>query len=230
MATKRKKAKAKAKRKWGHGGARPGAGRKPIPRTERAYVPHIARPVVTKNRPVFARFDCVDGVASLRLKAHRRILEDIFADENRLGFRLVHYSIQSDHLLLLCEANDNPSMWRGLQRIGSRIARVLNKRLERSGRLFRERYFSNVVDNPEQAHDLLRHVLLRRHELAFEAGNKPVTDFDPNTSSAFFDGWKRPWAKGTRTPEAGDPVLPPRSWLLREGWKKHGLLRAKWDG
>ena len=47
--------------------------------------------------------------------------------------------------------------------------------------------------------------------------------FDPCSSAAWFDGWRSPPARGDG-PQA--PVRPPKSWLLRIGWRRHGLLEV----
>ena len=85
------------------GGYRAGAGRKRIPRDKRGYVPHITRPRVTKSTPVHVTLRCVDGLRSLRHKRVVALIESIFAAENRKGFRLIHYSIQTNHLHLIAE-------------------------------------------------------------------------------------------------------------------------------
>jgi hypothetical protein len=44
---------------------------------------------------------------------------------------------------------------------------------------------------------------------------------DPCSSGRYFDGWRPPVAAPVgRAP----PVSPPHTWLLSEGWRRHGLL------
>ena len=54
----------------------------------------------------------------------------------RFGFRLIEFSVQSNHLHLLCEARDRRALARGLQGLLIRIARGLNRLLGRRGRVF----------------------------------------------------------------------------------------------
>ncbi len=52
-------------------------------------------------------------------------------------------------------------------------------------------------------------------------GAAPPVRLDQASSGRWFDGWKR------RPGEApGDPpeVAAPRGWLLRRGWRRHGLI------
>ena len=56
----------------------------------------------------------------------------------------------------------------------------------------------------------------RKHERTSTDG------VDRCSSGAWFDGWK-----GDRVQVVGEaPVMPPGTWLAREGWRYHGLLRT----
>ena len=209
------------------GGWRPGAGRKRIPRDKRGYVPHIRRPKVTRHTPVHVTLRCVDGLPSLRRPTHKRVIDDIFARESRKGFRLVHYSIQGNHLHLICEGDDTLAVSRGVQRIASLIARYLNKRLRRRGRFFRERFDGKVLSTPRQMRNALRYVLLNHHKHQAESRRDVIVGVDPYSSGQYFDGWREPDIR-CRAPTRGAPVVRPSAWLTREGWRRHGLIRPLW--
>ena len=70
----------------------------------------------------------------------------------RVGFAVVHYSVQSDHLHLLIEADGNRSLARGIQALCVRLARNLNKLLGRRGTVFGDRYHLHVLSTPREAH------------------------------------------------------------------------------
>lgn len=51
---------------------------------------------------------------------------------------------------------------------------------------------------------------------------RSFADFDPCSSAAWFNGWRQ-----APTIVAGSPpVAQPRTWLVRIGWRRHGLLHA----
>jgi len=180
------------------GGMRAGAGRKRIPRHKRSYVPHIRRPKVTKSTPVHVTLRCVAGLPSLRRANPQRFIERVFAKENRRGFRLVHYSIQGNHLHLICEGRDTQALSRGVQRVSSMMARKLNRYFSRRGRLFKERFHGVVIKTPRQMRAALRYVLLNHHKHQVEAmraaqpSGGSVVGFDAYSSARYFDGWRRP--------------------------------------
>ncbi len=45
----------------------------------------------------------------------------------RIGFRVVHYSIQSNHLHLIVEADSRDDMVSGMRSLGGRLAKRLNE-------------------------------------------------------------------------------------------------------
>ena len=54
----------------------------------------------------------------------------------------------------------------------------------------------------------------------------PLDYIDPCSSWAYFDGWRGRMARRQARARVGDPpVAPPRTWLLRVGWRRHGLVR-----
>ena len=109
-----------------------------------------------------------------------------------------------------------------MQRLASRIARGLNRLLGRAGRYFRDRFHCCVVRSPRQARNLLAYMLLNEHKDRAKQGAR-MGGIDTYSSGEFFDGWADSFAR----PLSRDgPVAAPKSWLLRIGWRRHGLVRT----
>ena len=157
------------------------------------------------------------------------LVEAVLATENRgKGFRLVHYAVRSNHLHLVCEADERLALSRGIQRLGSRVARGINRLLGRSGKLFADRFHARVFRTPREARRVLAYVLLNAHKDLARRGARLV-GLDPFSSGVYFDGWAH---LGPRAPprldtdDGGAPVTKPASWLLRVGWRRAGLIRT----
>ena len=205
-----------------HGGARPGAGR---PKTNGSGVAHRARKEIDARYPAHVTLKLLAGVRSLRSPALLPVLEAAFAEGCRQeGFRVVHYSIQSDHIHLVVEADDSGSLGRGMQGLGIRIARRLNAALGRTGRLFGDRYHARVLRTPKEVRVVLNYVLNNAMLHARRAGGTAPTFVDPYSSGRFFDGWRDVEHVPHVAPGSLRTVARPRSWLLRVGWRRHGLL------
>jgi REP element-mobilizing transposase RayT len=151
--------------------------------------------------------------------------------QQRFGFRLVHFSVQSNHLHLIAEAGDRRALSRGMQGLAVRLARAVNRRLERKGRVFAERYHARALRTPRAVHFALRYVLLnvKKH-----AHSVPPGFIDARSSAPWFDGFQRPielaWgvsqarSRWRATSDLDAPVVPARSWLLRRGFRRYGVF------
>jgi REP element-mobilizing transposase RayT len=166
------------------------------------------------------------GLPSLRHKPLSRLVLDSFhAAKERFGARLVHFSVQSNHVHLLVEVDEHGALSRAMQGLGTRLAKRINHRLERRGPVFGDRYHARALTTPLEVRRALVYVLhnQRRH---FIAAGRP-SGFDPLSTAPYFDGFARDIARPPATaPPSALPVAPARTWLLRIGWRRHGLLGA----
>ena len=134
-------------------------------------------------------------------------------------FRICHFSIQGNHVHLICEAVDNAALSLGMKGWAIRVARGLNSKLGRSGKVFEDRYHFEIVRTPGQCRAALCYVLqnARRHGERLDAA---FNGMDPFSSAWWFDGWKdNSWRAGLPPPEQRT-VAEPESWLLRVGWRR----------
>jgi REP element-mobilizing transposase RayT len=201
--------------RWG--GKRKGAGRKRT--SEKGSVPHDARPELAARHPVHVTLRLARGLPSLRQRRSHRVLQDAMrARRERLGLRLVQYSVQSNHVHLVVEADGRESLSRGMQGLTVRMARALNRAWTRAGKVFADRHHAHALRTPREVRNALAYVLqnARKH------GARLVEAIDPFSSGVWFDGWVDRPVRDDRD----SPVTPARTWLLRVGWRWHGAIRA----
>jgi hypothetical protein len=202
-----------APRTWG--GRRENAGRKPG--SGRRNVVHRVRPKHLERHPAHITLRRAADVPSLR--NHRTYLaaRAALARGSKASFRVVHFSVQRDHIHLIVEGTDRLALARGVQGLCVRIARAVNKVLGRNGAVFGDRYHRRDLSTPREVRNAIAYVLLnwRKH-------NPSVRGWvDHFSSGAWFHGWTAlPIA-----PSGVCPVVEPRTWLLLIGWRRHGLLR-----
>jgi REP element-mobilizing transposase RayT len=164
------------------------------------------------------------GLPSLRTVKLVRVLERSFAEAcDRRRFRLVHFSVQNDHLHAIVEATSVSDLASGMKSIGSRLARAVNRVFARRGPVLADRYHLHILRSPAEVRRAIAYVLLnaRRH-LAKLGRALPRPAIDPASSGRFFLGWNRRFqpASSLHPPS----VTPPRTWLLCTGWRRHGLI------
>lgn len=209
------------------GGKREGAGRKPN-EPGKPRLRHAARPVVKARFPVHVTKRIRPGVWLRRFEL-AKILASAFVHGCRMSvdgdleFRICQFSIQGNHIHLICEASSNNALARGVQGWSVRIARGLNGHTQRTGSVFDDRYHLVILRTPNQTRRALCYVLqnARRHR---ERMAPQFHGIDPFSSAWWFDGWKDDaWREGLGPPETRT-VAEAQSWLLRVGWRRHGLI------
>jgi hypothetical protein len=204
------------------GGRREGAGRKRA--TVRPTVPHAKRPEVKARHPVFITIRVRADVPDLRedepwkaiVCAHRR-----FRGNPDLSF--VHYSVMRDHMHSVGEADGKRGLSRGMQAFSSRLAKDLNRCFQRKGPVYAGRYHARELKTPTETRNAIEYTLLNRRKHDAQAGIQHPPDwFDRRSTAAKFEGWRTPLEVPQRFKDYG--TSPPRTWLLREGWRLVGSL------
>jgi REP element-mobilizing transposase RayT len=151
---------------------------------------------------------------------HRAFL----AGRERLGFRLIHFSVQHDHLHLIVEAVDARALSRGMQGLSVRIARAINRRLGRRGQVFADRFHARVLRTPTETRRALLYVLNNVRKHAAQHGASIGPGADPYSSGPHFGGWRVAAAPPPGTRRWGPCCAEAASWLLRIGWQRGGGL------
>jgi len=206
-------------RTWG--GKRKGAGRKRS--GERSRVPHLRRCEFSKDHPLHVTLRVLDEVGRLRVRAVLgAVAEALRLVADREDLRIIHTSIQNNHLHLYCEATSREGLAEGMRSFKTSVSRRINRALGRSGRVFADRYHYEVVKTPKQARAVLCYVMNNWRKHHADRGCRDRVD--PFATGMWFRGWKETDIPKQLVIPPGVIVLPyrePRTWLLREGWKKH---------
>jgi len=210
------------------GGQRPGAGRKPA--SGRKGVPHRARPAHSAAHPVHVtlrstfrplRSQHVFPTLCLAIKGA--------TEREASRFRILHFSVQRDHVHLIVEASDKRALSSGIRSVAIRIALCVNELLRRRGRFWADRWHGRDLASPRQVRNAFSYVLtnFRKHEKSGVGHG-----VDPFSSGSRFDGW-RDFSPGERLPRAGPygslvshvVVSRAKTWLGLVGWRRVGLIR-----
>jgi REP element-mobilizing transposase RayT len=215
------------------GGKRRGAGRPP--KGKRAGSPHKERPFLHERYPVHVVLRVVSAVANLRRRCvYEAIRDATLTTARRENFRIVHLSIQRNHIHLLVEAEHKKALASGMQGFQISAAKHLNAAISkgkpgprRRGSVFPDRYHAEIITSPRQARHALNYVLnnWRKHE---EDRRAPMSSWkiDWFSSAAMFPDWVEygDAAFLWRGPETYHPLIvyQPKTWLLRAGWRRGG--------
>jgi REP element-mobilizing transposase RayT len=195
--------------RWG--GARAGAGRKLV--AARPSPPHRPRAPHQGRWPVHVTLRAREAIPSLRSGRVFSFLRRSLAASHKEAFRVVHFSVQSDHVHLIVEGDRQVALVRGLQGLAGRCAKAINRAVRRRGRVWSSRYHGRALRTPTEARRGLVYVLLN-----FRKHLRAAPGIDPRSSGPWFTGWR------SRQPvsDAASSVAIPRTWLAMVGWRRGG--------
>ena len=221
-----------------HGGKRPGAGRKP--KGPRPGMPHAKRPEHNPRHPVHVTIRVVGNVEGLRRgDIYLALREATIVTARREDFRIVHMSIQRDHIHLIVEADDKAALSKGVRGFSISAARQINKAINeqggdrRTGKVIGDRYHARPLTSPRAVRNTLAYCLCNwRHHGEDQTEPGRGWRVDPFSSGALFFGWKElegsPVLWPLRPTYLPLIVLRPRTWLLAKGWSQfHPLISVR---
>jgi putative transposase len=210
---------AEPRRTWG--GRRPRAGRPRAPAGKR-WVPHRPRPEHNPQHPVHVTLRARLHLPSFRAESVRRLVIGLLAPGRRHtldDLRVLHFSVQRDHLHLIVEGGDRHRLSAGMRSFVIRFALRLNRLLGRKkGKVWAERYHRRDLKTPTETRHALAYVLanFKKHGVV----DRDAPALDVFSTAGRFDGWS------VRTPKLIDtepwPDRTARTWLLTRGWRRAG--------
>ena len=161
-------------------------GRRPASRTR------VGRRSLPGSRCT-SRSGCFPHVWNLRSRRSFRVIgHALELAAVRFETRLCEFSIQGNHIHLVVEARGPKALSQAMQGLGVRVARGLNRMMDRRGRVFADRYHAHVLRTPTEVKRAVHYV---RNNFAKHTGARYVDEYS-SANPAF--------------------ALPrPASWLLR---------------
>jgi REP element-mobilizing transposase RayT len=178
---------------------------------------HDRRPNHNARHPVLVTLRAGPGVPSLRSIALFAAVRDAIAAAHDDAFRVLHFSVQQDHVHAIVESDRHDALTSGIRSLAIRIALAV-KRVSGIRRVWGDRYHARALTTPREVRHAIVYVLLNfRKHLRAPAG------VDPRSSGPWFDGWARP----TRPPTIPSPIAAAQTWLAATGWRRGGLIDCR---
>lgn len=188
-----------------HGGRRPNSGRR---RIHSKGVAHRLREKVNHRTPAHVNFRYKTTV---RNKDTLRLLKRALINARKKGLRILHASLQSNHVHVIVEADSNAILTRGMRSLTVTMAKGLKK-----GRIQLQRYHLHVLKSALETKNAIHYVLFnkQKHEkgtysridgyssiLGLRNGLQLIREFAKDRMTIVI-GKNKPW-----------PLDPPKSYL-----------------
>ena len=102
-------------------------------------------------------------------------------------FRIIHYSMQSNHIHLIAEALNNKVLEKGMRSLTNSFVKRLRRTKKLKGSIQLERYHLHILRNPTEVENAINYVL-RNHQ--HHTGNHQEDNFSSQVQSFFLDKGK----------------------------------------
>ncbi len=198
----------------GWGGKRRGAGRK----NKSGTLNHMKRDQARPQYPMHITLKLRRGLISLRGPKMMSAFQKSLEQAKVKGLRVIHFAVESNHVHLFAETNNNRKLRAGMASLAGRYGRVIRKLSGGRGSVFNGRYHSRVLKTPRETKNALAYVLLNhsKHE-----GVAPYRD--DKSSAAYFSEWNALLGGRYRklpAEDIPDYLSGAESWLARVGWRR----------
>ena len=203
---------------------------------KKSNVLHARRPPHNGRHPVHVTLRLKHGLPSLRQQRLLRLFADVLHDQRKRtykeDFRVVHFSLQTNHVHLVVEADSAKGvasgrkgyapLRAGVSGLMIAFARRLNMMLRRKGKVWDDRYHRHDLKSPTETKRAFAYVLrnfLHHGEVGWGKGI-----VDPFSSAWLFEGWTEPVRPFRPSRRWAWPVCRAKTWLASRGYLRAGRI------
>jgi REP element-mobilizing transposase RayT len=172
---------------------------------------HLARPALATRFPVHVTLRMQPHVWNLRSRRSFRVIGTAVREAaGRFGMRICEFSVQGNHLHLVVEAGGREALARGMQGLGIRLGKGLNRLMGRHGRVLADRYHAHILRTLREVSNAVRYVRDNhaRHARSWSPG-VGASEVDPYSSAGCADlaWWRAERRRPIELPEPGTWML-----------------------
>ncbi len=134
---------------------RKGAGR---PAFHDPGIRHTKRPYIKKPASLHLTVKVKKNKADIKNKSVLKILKRAILNARKQGLKVIHYSLEYDHIHLLIEADNNLVLGKGMQSFGVTIAKAINRLKKIKGGVYLHRYHLRIITGPKQLKNVMNYI------------------------------------------------------------------------
>jgi REP element-mobilizing transposase RayT len=132
-----------------------GAGR---PAMHDAGIRHRERPKLNKLSSLHLTIKIKKIKADLKNKSILKVLKRAICNARKKGLRVIHFSLEYDHVHLLIESPNNFNLGRGMQSLGVTLVRGINVYKKSSGRVYKHRYHFRKIQSSRELKIVMNYI------------------------------------------------------------------------
>lgn len=135
---------------------RKGAGR---PSKHDKGIRHIEREQLKKTSNLHITVKLEKSKAGLKNKQTLALLHKAIKKARLSGLRILHYTLEFDHIHMLIEADNNHQLSRGMQSFGITFSKGINKLKKLQGNVYKNRYHLRLIKTYKEIKNVMNYIL-----------------------------------------------------------------------
>jgi hypothetical protein len=155
---------------------------------------HTRREEINAPRPLHLTIKLIR--ADVQNKTILKGLRHAIQRARMQGLRIVHYSLEHDHVHLYAEASDNNTLGKGMKALGGSLVKKIHRHLGTKGSFYKTRYHLRILRSAMEVKHVLNYIL--KNGIKHKRTN---SIFDPFNSAAAIHDFK---ILGVRVIQADD--------------------------
>ncbi|MGZ3787896.1 MAG: transposase [Bacteriovorax sp.] len=147
-----------------------GAGR---PAIHDAGIRHTSRPFLKKPSSLHLTVKIKKNKAGIKNKSILILLKRAILNTRRQGLKVIHYSLEYDHVHLLIEAENNHVLGKGMQAFGVTLSKAINRMRKLKGGVYKHRYHFRKISGARELKNVMNYIFTNglKHKTAQNIAN-----------------------------------------------------------
>ena len=118
---------------------------------------HIKREEIRSTRPLHLTIKLIR--ADIQNKIILKGLRYAIMRARLQGLRIIHYSLEHDHVHLYAESDNNETLGRAMKALGVTLAKRMNRHFKKAGTCYRTRYHLRILRSATEVKNVLNYIL-----------------------------------------------------------------------
>ncbi|MGZ3789032.1 MAG: transposase [Bacteriovorax sp.] len=132
-----------------------GAGR---PAIHDIGIRHSSRPFLKKPSSLHLTVKIKKNRADMKNKSVLGLLKRAIKNARRQGLKVIHYSLEYDHVHLLIEADNNYILGKGMQAFGVTLSKAINRMRKLKGGVYKHRYHFRHISSARELKNVMNYI------------------------------------------------------------------------
>ena len=150
-----------------------GAGR---PARHDPGIRHTKRPNLKKPTSLHLTVKIKKNKAEIKNKSVLAILKRAIVNARKQGLKVIHYSLEYDHVHLLIEADNNLILGKGMKAFGVTFAKAINRLKKLKGEVYKHRYHFRRISSSKELKNVMNYIFT--NGLKHKTANSIISPFN----------------------------------------------------